>query len=167
MSDRSERDSCERVELLLPWHCNGTLNSTEAAEVKAHLIRCKACRIALLETEGLLALLARADHIDSGRRPSILGFRRQQAQRIPAESGRKRQFLRLAAVVLMSVTLGYVAGMLESGSTNQKIDFESSSPETGIGTPSNTPLQLKPAEALTIDGFEDGNAEGWLMIHTL
>lgn len=49
----SEDVSCTRVEELLPWLLNGSLEDDLAQELRAHLAQCARCREALEETERL------------------------------------------------------------------------------------------------------------------
>lgn len=39
-----ELENCRRIVELLPWHANGSLDAERAAEVRAHIDECAACR---------------------------------------------------------------------------------------------------------------------------
>lgn len=161
---------CQRIESLLPWHINGTLSLDEIARVKEHLVGCSSCREVLLETESVMTLVAKAERARQQTvAPAVVRFPTVSPEPVRRRPRMAPGLLRLAAAVLLSLLLGYGAGLHQSTSSEQLADLKAndSGQRVAVGAASSDQYQQQSSpEIVTIEGFENGSLEGSLRIRT-
>jgi len=102
------KPACSRICNLLAQYADGTLSSTEHAEVQRHLQACPPCRVIAGKECGARQLLqACADRLRAGHVPETLRSRCEELSRRSAASHVwSRRFVRLAAAAVLVIVTG-------------------------------------------------------------
>jgi hypothetical protein len=162
MNDSASMDvgSHAKIEAMLPWYVNQTLELRERAEVRAHLVHCGSCRreVALqgrirqhvrsnaqrlpAPADSLVPLMERIEAFEAGQ---LQRWRRRLGRWWRGGALERALLAQSAAIVLLAALLGWLVLRPEPPAEYHTLGASVQAPTSGLGY-----VELEPEDSLTV-----------------